>query len=184
MCEEQVLLNQFLPEIQLCFPTPARSQSSAAPPPPAHVWRGCETLSLIMSEPAKALQKEKKKNSGSCPRGLELEFFAKIHYYFAGKGAPSQPQENCSHGAYHYFCGRRCSRWPADWHQVSSCTLFEYKICSWKGQRWCPSSGFSTGITRSCSLPHWSPVGATPVASSGSNIRSICLTWCQQTFSY
>ncbi len=32
MCEEQVLLNRFLPEIQLCCARPARNQSSAAPP--------------------------------------------------------------------------------------------------------------------------------------------------------
>jgi hypothetical protein len=33
MCEEQVLLNQFSPEIQLCSGRPNRKKSCAVPPP-------------------------------------------------------------------------------------------------------------------------------------------------------
>jgi hypothetical protein len=69
MCEEQVLLNRFSPEIQLCCARPVWSQSSTAPPPLPMYEEGARLHRRSHQSPQK-LYRNYKKNSGSWDQSL------------------------------------------------------------------------------------------------------------------
>jgi hypothetical protein len=108
MCEEQVLLNWFSPEIQLCSARLARSQSSAPTPRPMYD-EGAKLHRRSHQSPQK-LYRNKKKTVEAAHVDRSLSSLQRYGIIKQARGAPSQAQENCSHGEYHRLCGRRCSR--------------------------------------------------------------------------
>ncbi len=107
MCEEQVSLNQFLPEIQLCSARLAWSQSSAAPPPRPMYDEGARLSGWSRQSRQKLYRNKKTVEAAHGDWSVNsLQWYRIIKQ---ARGVPSQPQENCWHGEYHRLCGRRCS---------------------------------------------------------------------------
>jgi hypothetical protein len=79
MYYEQVLLNRFSPEIQLCSARQARSSRTLPPhpPPPGPCMTRVRDFVADLARAGKSFT-EIKKNIGSCLLGPELEFFVNI----------------------------------------------------------------------------------------------------------
>ncbi len=79
MCEEQVLLNWFYPENQLCSARLDQSQSSAAPPPRPTYDAGARAFVANLARAGKSFAEIKKQ--WTLPTGTEPEHFANLPHY-------------------------------------------------------------------------------------------------------